>query len=277
MFIFSIINYFLFNDIYPYYESLYQSFISSFNIGIITSLYKEKQPSKIFNNLFLSKYSIIFIYFQVVFFFFSISIFVATLAYMFKNAILFQEEPEEKDAYMEKLKEIEEKLEEKKEKEEINKQSNDLDKKQIIWFSLDNEKNEMRQFVDIGNNDILFFKTSSQIISFLKYIFTMKPHLQHVKLMHKLNIVIETNQRSLESKSKNELNKLTDWLIFIECKIPLIFYGNTRFDSSYKIKLKSLYKGTLFISNKKELDKILKNTGEKVIAISPNENFTLCK
>ena len=277
MFIFSIINYFLFNDIYPYYESLYQSFISSFNIGIITSLYKEKQPSKIFNNLFLSKYSIIFIYFQVVFFFFSISIFVATLAYMFKNAILFQEEPEEKDAYMEKLKEIEEKLEEKKEKEEINKQSNDLDKKQIIWFSLDNEKNEMRQIVDIGNNDILFFKTSSQIISFLKYLFTMKPHLQHVKLMHKLNIVIETNQRSLESKAKNELNKLTDWLIFIECKIPLIFYGNTRFDSSYKIKLKSLYKGTLFISNKKELDKILKNTGEKVMAISSNENFTLCK
>lgn len=280
IFIFSVINYFLFNDMYPYYETLYKSFISSFNIHIISTLYKTKEPSRIFNNLFLSKYSIIFIYFQIVFFFFIVSIFIATLAYMFKNAILFQE-PEDDNNYLEKLKEIENKLREKKENENMNNQINELHKKQILWFSLDKEKNEIRNEIqneiDNDKNEVLFFKNSNQIISFIKYIFTIKPYLQHIKLRHKLNIVIETNQRFLESNERKELNKLTDWLIFIECKIPLIIYGSTRFDPSYIIKLKSLYKCTIFINNKKELEKILKDTGEKVISISYTENFTLGK
>ena len=274
-FTFAIINYFLFSDIYIYYETLYQSFISTFNIHILSSIYKEKLHSRIFNNLFLSKYSIIFIFFQCAVFFSLISIFIASSAYIFKNAILFQEN-EEKDEYMEKLNDIKSKLEEKKHEEEINNFGiNDLNKKQILWFSPHKNQDKVRQSFENEKYDLLFFKNSNQILSFLKYIFTMRPHLQHKNLKYKLIIVVETNKKHLESNERNEINKLTDWLIFIECKIPLIFYGTTHFDNSYKIKLMSLYKYTHFINNKKELEIILESTGDKIMAVSSNTHFTL--
>ena len=276
-FIFSVINYFLFNDMFPYYETMYQSFISTFNINILSSLYTLKSPSRIFNNLFLSKYSIVFIFFQTVSFFFLISLFISTSVYVFKQAILFQEN-EEKNEYLEKLSAIQSKLEEKNNLNEINDiEIKEMNKKQILWFSLDKDKNKVRNSVENEKYDMLYFKNSNQILSFLKYIFTMKPHLQHVKLNYKLIIVIESNQKHLESNERDEINKLTDWLIFIECKIPLIFYGKIHLDNSYKIKLKSLYKFTYFINNKKDLDKFFESDGKKVMAISSNEQFTLCK
>ena len=272
-FIFSIINYFLFNDIYPYYETMYESFIAAFNINIIQFLYDPKLPSKIFNNLFLSKYCIFFIFFQLIVFFITISMFIATSAYVFKQAILFQQD-EEKDEYMEKLNEIQKKLEEKKNLEEIN-NNDDLNRKQILWFCLDRDLDKVRDYYENENYEVLFFKNTDQIISFIKYVFTMKPKLQHIKLRYKLNIVVETNQNHLEQKQRNEINKLTDWLIFIECKISLIFYGKTYFDSSYREKLKSLYKYALFVNNKNELVKYFESDKEKTIAISSNEYFTL--
>ena len=276
-FIFSVINYFLFNDIFPYYETMYQSFISTFNINILSSVYNLKSPSRIFNNLFLSSYSIFFLFFEFISFFFFISIFIATAVYVFKQAILFQEK-EEKNEYLEKLNEIQNKLEEKNNLNEINNiEINEMNKKQILWFSLDKDKDKVRNSVENENYDMLYFKNSNQILSFLKYIFTMKPHLQHVKLNYKLIIVLETNQKHFESNERDEINKLTDWLIFIECKIPLIFYGKTHLDNSYKIKLKSLYKFSYFINNKKELDKFLESDGKKVMVVSSNEQFTLGK
>ena len=273
IFIFSIINYFLFNDTFSFYESLAQSFISSFNINIIPSLYNQKLPSKIFNNLFISQYSVLFLYFQTICFFCVISIFIATLVYMFKKAISFQE-TDDKDGYLEKLNEIEKKIEENKNKEK-DYEISDLQKKQILWLSLDKDKVKLEHNIGNENYDILFFKSSEQILAFLKYIFSMKPGLQHKKLKYKVNIIIETNQKYLESNEKKEINLLTDWLIFIECKIPLIFYGMSRFETSYKDKLKSLYKFSLFVNNKKELEKILKIDEKKNMVIFSNEQFTL--
>ena len=272
-FIFSVINYFLFNDMYPYYETMYQSFVSAFNINILQYLYDPNMPSRILNNLFLSKYCMFFIFFQFIVFFFTASIFIASSAFIFKQAILFQQD-EEKDEYMEKLKEIQKKLEEKNNLDEINNNDN-LYKKQILWFSLDKDTDKIRDFYENENYDVLFFKNSEQILSFLKYVFSMKPNLQHIKLKYKLNIIIETNKNHLEPKQRNEVSKLTDWLIFIECKIPLIFYGKTYFDSSYREKLRSLYKYTWFLNNKKELHKYFENDKEKTITISSNEYFTL--
>lgn len=272
-FIFSIINYFLFNDTFSYYETMAQSFISSFNINIISSIYNPKIPSKIYNNLFISKYSIFFLYFQTISFFFISSIFIATLVYMFKNAISL-EEPDDKDGYLEKLNEIENKIQEDKNKE-YNDEPGDLQRKQILWFSLDKDKVKLGNNINNENYDILFFKNSEQILSFLKYLFSMKPGLQHKKLRYKLNIIIEINQKNLDSIAKKEINRLTDWLIFIECKIPLIFYGITRFETSYKAKLKSLYKFSIFVNSKKELEKILKINEEKNMVITSNEQFTI--
>ena len=220
-FTFAIINYFLFSDIYIYYETLYQSFISTFNIHILSSIYKEKLHSRIFNNLFLSKYSIIFIFFQCAVFFSLISIFIASSAYIFKNAILFQEN-EEKDEYMEKLNDIKSKLEEKKHEEEINNFGiNDLNKKQILWFSPHKNQDKVRQSFENEKYDLLFFKNSNQILSFLKYIFTMRPHLQHKNLKYKLIIVVETNKKHLESNERNEI-------LYINILILLIIKKNLK-------------------------------------------------
>ena len=162
VFIFSIINYFLFNDTFSYYESMAQSFISSFNINIIPSIYNKKTPTKIFNNLFLSELSILFLYFETISFFYIISIFIATLVYIFKKAISFQES-EDKNGYLEKLNEIAIKLEENKNKEKDNELS-DLQKKQILWLSLDKEKVKIESNMSNENYDILFF-------NFVKFIY----------------------------------------------------------------------------------------------------------
>ena len=276
VFIFSITNYFLFNDIYPYYESVYQSFISSFNFNIFSIIFNQKIPSRIFNNLFLSKYTIIFFYFQTLTFFMFFSLFIATLVYMFKKAILI-EEPEEKNPYLEKLNDIKNKFEENKDKEEIKIELNKLNQKQILWLCLDKETTKIKLNIDDETNKLLFFKNSEQILSFLKYIFTMKPNFQHLKLTYTLNIIIETNKKNLELNEQREINRLTDWLIFIECKIPLIFYGKTHFEVSYKIKLRSLYKYSIFVNNKKELEKILNKNNQTNMTIINNEQFTIGK
>ena len=195
---------------------------------------------------------------------------------MFKKAISFQE-TEDKNDYLGKLNEIATKLEDYKNKEKDNELS-DLKKKQILWLCLDKDKVNLEKNINNENYDILFFKSSEQILSFLKYIFSMKPGLQHKKLKYKLNIIIETNQKQLESNEKKYINRLTDWLIFIECKIPLIFYGKTKFEESYKEKLKSLYKLSLFVNNKKELENLLEINEKKNVVIFTNEQFTLnCK
>lgn len=276
-FIFAMINYFLFNDIIPYYETMYQSFISSFNIAMITYLYNQKNNSKLFNNLFLSKFSIVFIYFQTLFFFFLFSIFIGTLVYTYNQAIKL-EEPEEKNPYLEKLDEIEKKIEEEKNINEFNINFNaDFIKRQILWLSLDKDKNKnnINQDFDLENIDILYFKSSNQIISFLKYTFTIRPEIHYMRLIYKLNIIIESNQKELEAKEQTEINQIVDWLIFKDCKIPLIFYGANHFEISYKMKLRSLYKFASFINRKKDLEKFLKIDGDKRIVICENENFSM--
>ena len=94
-FIFSVINYFLFNDIFPYYETMYQSFISTFNINILSSVYNLKSPSRIFNNLFLSSYSIFFLFFEFISFFFLFQ-YLLQLLFMFLNKQFYSKKKKKK-------------------------------------------------------------------------------------------------------------------------------------------------------------------------------------
>jgi hypothetical protein len=96
-----------------------------------------------------------------------------------------------------------------------------------------------------------------------------------MRLIYKLNIIIESNQKELEAKEQTEINQIVDWLIFRDCKIPLIFYGANHFEISYKMKLRSLYKFASFINRKKDLEKFLKIDGDKRIVICENENFSM--
>ena len=266
MFVFT--NYFLYNDMFYYYQSIFYSFLSSFNIRILMTIYDKKNNSRIFGNLFQSQYSVCFVFFQIVFVYFYSSLIIATFVYLYKKAILLQDPPKD-NKYVTKLKEIEKKLEEKKAAENIN---FDTLKKQILWLNLDDKKTIGSEF--ISKHQVLFFKNSNQILSFLKCIFAIKPEMQFKKLIYKLNIVIEINKKKFGENELKQINHLADWFIFVGCKIPIIIYGKSNFDHSLKMKLHNIYKLTCFINDENILDKILENKGKKVLSISNNNNLT---
>ena len=266
MFVFT--NYFLYNDMFYYYQSLFYSFLSSFDIRILMTIYDKKSTSRIFGNLFQSKYSVSIIFFQVIFFYFYSAIIIATYVYLYKKAVFLQDPPKE-NKYILKLNEIEQKLEEKKAFENF---SFDSLKKQILWLNLDDRKSFGNDFT--SNHQVLFFKNSNQILSFLKCIFAIKPEMQFKKLIYKLNIVIEINKKKFGEKELKQINQLADWFIFVGCKIPIIIYGKTNFDHSLKMKLHNMYKLTCFINDEDILNKILEEKGKKVLSISDNNNFT---
>ena len=265
---FTFTNYFVFNDVFSFYQTMFNSFLSAFDFKILITVYDRKKPSKIFSNLFQSSYSVAILFFQVVYFYFYCSIVIATLAYLHKKAIILQEPPEE-NKYVTKLDEIEQKLEEKKALENI---KEDSLKKQILWLNLDEDKKYNSEMA--SKYQILFFKNSNQILSFLKYIFAIKPELQFKKLIFKINIVVEINKKKFGHIELKQISRLADWFTFVGCKIPIIIFGNSYFDHSIKIKLHNIYKFTRFINDEEALYKILENKGKKVLSISVNNNFS---
>ena len=266
MFVFT--NYFVFNDIFPYYESMFKSFVSVFDFNLLVTLYDKKKPSRIFGNLFQSQYSITIIIFQVIFFYFYSAIVIASLVYFYKKAVLLQDPPKE-NKYILKLDEIEKKLEEDNASENLNEDSL---KKQILWLNLDDNKSLNNEIS--AKYQVLFFKNTNQILSFLKYIFAIKPEMQFKKLIYKLNIVIEINKKKIGDLDIKQINHLADWFIFVGCKIPIIIYGKSYFEHSLKMKLHNIYKLMFFINDEIVLDNILKNKGKKILSISDNNNFT---
>ena len=266
--IFTFTNYFVFNDVFSFYQTMFDSFLSAFDFKILITVYDRKKPSKIFSNLFQSRYSVAILIFQVVYFYFYCAIVIATLAYLNKKAIVLQEPPEE-NKYVTKLDEIEQKLEEKKALENI---SEDSLKKQILWLNLDEDKKYNSEMA--SKYQILFFKNSNQILSFLKYIFAIKPELQFKKLIFKINIVVEINKKKFGDIELKQINHLADWFTFVGCKIPIIIFGNSYFEHSIKIKLNNIYKFTRFINDEEVLYKILEDKGKKVLSISVNNNFS---
>lgn len=267
MFIF--INYFLFNDIFPYYETIYKSFISTFDIRILLTIYNRRPASKIFGNLFQSKYSVVVILFQSIFFYFFFAIIIATLVYTYKKALILQS-PEEENKYMIKLEEIEKKLKEDKLEEFKN---IDLLKKHILWWNIDDINNYTINNVTTKYKAI-FFKNYNQIISFLKYIFAVRPEIQFMKLIYKINIIIETNQKKLKDKEIRQISNLAEWLIFVGSKIPIIIYSKSNPENSIKMKLKNLYKLTYFINDENSLEKKLEENGNEILKISKNQNLS---
>lgn len=266
MFIF--INYFLFNDIFSYYETIFKSFISTFDFRIIMNLYNRNPPSRIFGNLFQSHYSISFIFFQTIFFYSFSSIIIATLVYAFKKVIYMQTSPEEKK-YMEKLEEIESKLNENKIEEYKNV---DLMKKHLLWWTLD-DKNSIKNDI-ISKYDALIFKSLNQILAFLKYIFAIKPEIQFKKLKYKLNIIIEINKKKIPEKEIVQIMNLGQWLIFVGSKIPIIIYSKFKFDNTFVMRLTNIYKLSYFINDDNVFHKILEEKGLKILSICKNENIT---
>ena len=250
--VFSVTNYLIFQDIFPEYQTFYHSFLNIFNYEIMTSLYKEDNNSKIFHNLTHSKYTFIFLIFEFFFFLLSISLFISAFVHLYKKANSI-EEPKEESEYLKKMDNLIEKL-----KENVEEKNIDFIgiKKQILYLKLTPKSNQIKSNSKI---EISLFKNSQQIISFLKYLFALKPELQFKNLISLLNIVIEVNHFENFNWNINlkQIVYLINWLTFVGCKIPLIIYCEPNFEKNYHLKLYKEYNLIKFVNEKEELEIIM--------------------
>ena len=222
---FVITNYLFFQDMFSEYQTFYYSFLNIFNFKIIYNLYDEKNNAKIFHNLTYSKYIFIFVLIQYIFFLVGFALFISVFAFLFKRANI----------------------------------SENIDlfgiKKQVLWLKLNSGGGSI---CDTNKYELILFKNSNQVISFLKYVFALKPELQFINLFKKINIVVEVdNSDNLIENELMQINKLADWMTYIGCKILLIIYCETNFLKKFQMKLYNSYNLIKFINDINELEKII--------------------
>ena len=267
---FCLTNYLIFQDIFSEYQSFFYSFLNIFNFKLIVKLYDQKNQSKIFHNLTHSKYVFMIILFELIFFLISFALFISTFVYLYKKATII-ESPKQENEYIVKLKQIQEKLRENVENEKIDTIGI---KKQVLWLKLNNKSSSI---TDTNKYELILFKNSNQIISFLKYLFALKPELQFKKLVHKLNIVVEiSDYDNLAWEKENmQINNLIDWRTFVGCKIPLIIFCQKDFSRNFQMKLFFSYNLIQFIHNKEELEKIINEKEYSKFNVESNSGFTI--
>ena len=252
LFVFTITNYLMFQDIFTQYQTFYDSFLNVFNFRILSSLYIEENNSKIFHNMTQSKYIFILLLFEYVFFLLSFCIIISSFIHLYKKANSI-EEPKQESEYLNKMENLIEKL-----KENVEDKNVDLIgiKKQILYLKLTPKNLALNNTTKI---ELTIFKNSQQIISFLKYIFALKPELQFKNLLSLLNIVIEVNHYDNFNWNFDlkQIIYLIKWLTFIGCKIPLIIYCEPNFEKNYHLKLCRDYTLIKFVNDKNELENIM--------------------
>ena len=250
--VFTITNYLMFQDIFTQYQTFYDSFLNVFNFRILSSLYIEENNSKIFHNMTQSKYTFILLLFEYVFFLLSFCIIISSFIHLYKKANSI-EEPKQECEYLNKMDNLIEKL-----KENVEDKNVDLIgiKKQILYLKLTPKNLALNNTTKI---ELTIFKNSQQIISFLKYIFALKPELQFKNLLSLLNIVIEVNHYDNFNWNFDlkQIIYLIKWLTFIGCKIPLIIYCEPNFEKNYHLKLCRDYTLIKFVNDKNELENIM--------------------
>ena len=250
--VFTITNYLMFQDIFTQYQTFYDSFLNVFNFRILSSLYIEENNSKIFHNMTQSKYTFILLLFEYVFFLLSFCIIISSFIHLYKKANSI-EEPKQESEYLNKMENLIEKL-----KENVEDKNVDLIgiKKQILYLKLTPKNLALNNTTKI---ELTIFKNSQQIISFLKYIFALKPELQFKNLLSLLNIVIEVNHYDNFNWNFDlkQIIYLIKWLTFIGCKIPLIIYCEPNFEKNYHLKLCRDYTLIKFVNDKNELENIM--------------------
>ena len=250
--VFTITNYLIFQGIFPEFQTFLYSFVNVFNYRILTSLYEEDNNSKIFHNMTQSKYVFVILLFEYGFFLIAFCILISSFVHLYKKALSI-EEPKQESEYLNKMENLIEKL-----KENVEEKNIELIgiKKQILYLGLTPKNFVLDNRAKI---ELTIFKNSQQIISFLKYIFALKPELQFKNLISLLNIVIEVNHYDNFNWKFDlkQIEYLVNWLTFVGCKIPLIIYCEPNFEKNYHLKLCKDYNLIKFVNDKKELENIM--------------------
>ena len=262
------LNYFFFHSKIINYDSLFSSILFFTNMfqDVVTIKEEEKM-----NNGYSIKYSIsdtdyilLFGVLQKLIFLYSYICFISSCVNSLEKAIEYESKKEE-DEVLKKMEEIENILE----KEEENNEDDSLNnlKKQILWINYENN-NDLYNEIFRKIKNMLLFKNANQVISFLKYLFALKPLIQFKNLKHKLCIVIQYSSINKDNKGMKEkifenIHALLEWLNFVGCKIPVIIYCESNYGFLQKIQVSTSYKLLTFTDNLNSIEKFINDEEEE--------------
>ena len=272
------LNYFFYRSKIINFQNIFSSiifFIDTFRDAvIIKEEEKENNGYSIKYSITDSEYTLIFGIIQKLIVIYSYISFISACVNSFEKAVQLETKKED-DEIIKKMDEIEGLLE----KEEENNVDNlRYLKRQVLWINYEN-KNDLYNELSKKSKNMLLCKNSNQVISFLKYLFALKPMMQFKNLKNKLCIVIQYSSTnniidniSLREKRINNIQILLEWLNFVGCKIPVTIYCISNFASLQKIKVSTSYKFISFTDNLTSVENFLDEANEMENYINENND-----
>ena len=259
------LNYFFYHSKIINYDTIFSSILFFTNIfqDVVTIKEEEKrnQGYSIKYSISDTDYILLFGVIQKLIFIYVYMYFISSCVNSLEKAIEYESKKEE-DEVLKKMEEIENILE----KEEENKDDNSLSniKKQILWVNYESN-NELYNEILTKIKNMLLFKNSNQVISFLKYLFALKPLMQFKSLKHKLCIVIQYSSinKGMKEKITENIKSLLEWLNFVGCKIPVIIYYESNYSFLQRIQVSTSYKLLTFTDNLNSIKKFINDEEEE--------------
>ena len=255
------LNYFFYHSKILNYDTIFSSILFFTNIfQDIVTIKEEEDENKgysIKHSISDTEYILLFGVIQKLIFLYSYICFISSCVNSFEKAIQYESKKED-DEVLKKMEEIEGILEK---EEESNDDSLSNLKKQILWVNFENN-NDLYNEVFGKLKNMLLFKNANQVISFLKYLFALKPLMQFKSLKHKLCIVMQYSSTYKDNKGNKEriienIRALLEWLNFVGCKIPVIIYCENNFGFLQKIQVSTSYKLLTFTDNLNSIEKFI--------------------
>jgi hypothetical protein len=253
--------YIIYNEHLQEFSTVYSSLLSLTEIYRYPELYFSKRIkyNMTLNSLFLLYNALILACMICI-----IMITISTFVFLFKKSSAIEIE-KDNDEMMNKLKDIDFRLDKISAKKKSKTNNNTDNDKQYIWLCLTNNNDLFNEkCVEHHTSKMLLFTSSHQIISFLKYLFAIKPKLQFKKLDKKFVIVIECNvdkvdpsvkERFLNDYDLEQIDTLFDWLNFAGCKISVVIYTDAKLEKNLSMSISTNYWNVKFIYLKKEFNK----------------------
>ena len=265
------LNYFFYHQKITDFQTIFSSVL--FFTDMFQDVVKIKQEEKENNGYSIkysisdSEYTLLFGVLQKIIFIYSYISFISSCVNSFEKAVQIESKKED-DEIIKKMDEIESILE----KEESNSVDNlHYLKKQILWINYESKSDLYNEILKKSKN-MLLCKNANQVISFLKYLFALKPMMQFKSLRNKLCIIIQysssinlVDNLSLKEQRKNNIQMLLEWLNFVGCKIPVTIYCINNNNYLQKMKVSTSYKYLYFTDNLKGIEKFVQEKDDFVV------------
>ena len=257
------LNYFFYHQKITDFQTIFSSilFFTDMFQDVVTIKQEEKENNgySIKYSISDSEYTLLFGVLQKIIFIYSYTSFISSCVNSFEKAVQIESKKED-DEIIKKMDEIESILE----KEETNSVDNlHYLKKQILWINYESKSDLYNEILKKSKN-MLLCKNANQVISFLKYLFALKPMMQFKSLRNKLCIIIQysssinlVDNLSLKEQRINNIQMLLEWLNFVGCKIPVTIYCINNNTYLQKMKVSTSYKYLYFTDNLKSIEKFV--------------------